>query len=98
MFCCQAGRLASQSLTVPAATAQRRLGRFSDGPTPGGAVVAASARGQAQLASALDDARRAAAHGIRSVPIADIGVLAAFSAMRDAGLLPREMQAVKIAE
>ena len=61
--------------------------------TPGGAVVAASARGQAQLAAALDDARRAATHGIRSVLIADIGVLAAFSALRDARLLPRDMQA-----
>jgi len=61
--------------------------------TPGGAVVAASARGQAQLAAALDDARRAAAHGIRSVLIADIGVLAAFSALRDAGLIPSDMQA-----
>ena len=61
--------------------------------TPGGAVVGASARGQAQLAAALDDARRAAAHGIRSVLIADIGVLAAFSALRDAGLIPSDMQA-----
>jgi hypothetical protein len=60
---------------------------------PAGAVVAASARGQEQVVQALDDARRAAAHGFRSVLIADLGVLAAFSAMREAGELPVEMQA-----
>jgi hypothetical protein len=60
---------------------------------PAGAVVAASARGQEQVVQALEDVRRAAAHGFRSVLIADLGVLAAFAAMRDAGELPPEMQA-----
>ena len=58
-----------------------------------GAVVAASARGQEQLVAALEDARRAAEHGIRSVLISDVGVLSMFSAMRDAGELPADMQA-----
>ena len=61
--------------------------------SPAGAVVAPSARGQEQVVQALDDARRAAAHGFRSVLIADLGVLAAFAAMREAGELPAEMQA-----
>ena len=42
---------------------------------------------------ALEDIRRSAAHGIRSVLITDVGLLAAFQAMRDGGVLPREMQA-----
>jgi hypothetical protein len=60
---------------------------------PAGAVLAASARGQEQVVQALEDARRAAAHGFRSVLIADLGVLAVFAAMRAAGELPAEMQA-----
>jgi hypothetical protein len=60
---------------------------------PAGAVVAASARGQDQVVHVLEDARRAAAHGFRSVLIADLGVLAAFGAMREAGELPAGMQA-----
>src|SRR5256714_10751546 len=61
--------------------------------SPAGAVLAPVARGQEQVVQALDDARRAAAHGFRSVLIADIGVLAAFSALKAAGELPQEMQA-----
>jgi hypothetical protein len=60
---------------------------------PAGAVLAASARGQEQVVQVLDDARRAAAHGFRSVLIADLGVLSVFSAMRAAGELPHDMQA-----
>jgi hypothetical protein len=60
---------------------------------PAGGGVAASARGQDQVVDVLEDARRAAAHGFRSVLIADLGVLAAFGAMRHAGELPAEMQA-----
>lgn len=60
---------------------------------PAGAVVAPAARGQEQLVACLDDARRAAAHGVRSVLIADVGVLAAFAEARRAGLLPPDMQA-----
>ena len=60
---------------------------------PAGGVVAASARGQDQVVACLDDALRAAAHGFRSVLIADLGVLAAFDALRRAGTLPADMQA-----
>ena len=61
--------------------------------SPSGAVVAPAARGQEQVVHALDDIRRAAKHGFRSVLIADIGVLSAFSALRAAGELPADMQA-----
>ena len=60
---------------------------------PAGAVIAPAARGQEQVVQALDDARRAAAHGFRSVLIADLGVLAAFSELRATGELPGDMQA-----
>ena len=60
---------------------------------PAGGVVAATARGQDQVVACLDDALRAAAHGFRSVLIADLGVLAAFDALRSAGALPADMQA-----
>ncbi len=58
-----------------------------------GAVVAPAAHGQEQVIQALEDARRAAAHGFRSVLIADIGVLSAFTGLKEAGGLPTEMQA-----
>jgi hypothetical protein len=58
-----------------------------------GAVVAPAAHGQEQVVACLDDARRAAGHGFRSVLIADLGVLSAFTAMRKAGELPANMQA-----
>lgn len=61
--------------------------------SPAGAVVAAAAHGQEQLIACLDDARRAAEHGFRSVLIADIGVLSAFTALKEAGALPADMQA-----
>jgi Peptidase family U32 len=61
--------------------------------SPAGAVVAPSAHGQEQVVACLDDARRAAEHGFRSVLIADIGVLSAFVAIREAGGLPPDMQA-----
>jgi hypothetical protein len=60
---------------------------------PAGGVFAPIARGQEQVVACLDDARRAADHGFRSVLIADIGVLSAFAAARHAGLLPEDMQA-----
>lgn len=59
----------------------------------GGATLSAAAHGHEQVRFALDDIRRAADHGIRSVLIADLGVLSAFGAMRRAGLLPADMQA-----
>lgn len=58
-----------------------------------GAVLAPAARGQEQVVACLDDARRAADHGFRSVLIADIGVLSAFADARRLGLLPEDMQA-----
>ena len=60
---------------------------------PAGAVVAPSAHGQEQLVACIDDVRRAADHGFRSVLIADLGVLSVFSALKAAGELPQEMQA-----
>ena len=58
-----------------------------------GAAVGASARGQDEVAYQLQDARRAAAHGFRSVLITDVGTMAAFGQMRKAGILPASMQA-----
>jgi Peptidase family U32 len=60
---------------------------------PAGGGVAASSRGQEQVVHGLEDVRRAAAHGIRSVLIADLGLLSVFGAMRAAGELPDDMQA-----
>jgi hypothetical protein len=58
-----------------------------------GAVVAPAAHGQEQVVACLDDARRASDQGFRSVLIADLGVLSAFTAMKRAGELPADMQA-----
>jgi peptidase U32-like protein len=58
-----------------------------------GASLAPAVRGADQLVHALEDIRRAAEHGFRSVLIADVGLLATFDAMRRAGELPPEMQA-----
>jgi peptidase U32-like protein len=60
---------------------------------PAGGVLAPAAHGQEQVVACLDDARRAAEHGFRSVLIADLGVLWAFTAMKEAGGLPADMQA-----
>jgi Peptidase family U32 len=61
--------------------------------SPAGAVLAPAARGQEQLVAAIDDVRRAAAHGFRSVLVADLGLLAVFGELRAAGELPTDMQA-----
>ena len=61
--------------------------------TEGGGAVAGSSYGQEGVVFALEDIRRSAAHGIRSVLITDVGLLAAFDAMRTAGELPSDMQA-----
>jgi hypothetical protein len=61
--------------------------------SPMGATFASVARGQEQVVEQLEDVRRAAAHGFRSVLIADLGVLAVFGKMRGAGELPADMQA-----
>jgi hypothetical protein len=60
---------------------------------PAGGVFAPVARGQEQVVQQLDDARRAAEHGFRSVLIADLGVLWAFTELKRAGGLPEDMQA-----
>jgi hypothetical protein len=59
----------------------------------GGAVVASSAYGPEGLVAALNDIRRSAEHGFRSVLITDVGLLAAFASMRAAGVLPADLQA-----
>jgi hypothetical protein len=61
--------------------------------SPAGAVLAPAARGQDQVAAVLDEILRAAEHGVRSVLIADIGVLSVFGRLRAAGHLPADMQA-----
>lgn len=58
-----------------------------------GAVVGSASYGQEGIAFALEDIRRSAEHGFRSVLITDVGLLAAFQAMREAGILPSDMQA-----
>jgi hypothetical protein len=60
---------------------------------PAGAALVAAARGQEQLVAVLEDAVRAAEHGIRSLLLADVGALYAFAELRKAGVLPLEMQA-----
>lgn len=58
-----------------------------------GSIVGPTAHGQDQLVHQLQDVRRAAAHGFRSVLITDIGTLSAFGRMRTAGLIPPDMTA-----
>src|SRR5919204_6458429 len=60
---------------------------------PAGGVLVPAVRGQEQLVAVLDDVVRAARHGIRSVLLADVGALAAFSHSRAGGLVPPDMQA-----
>jgi hypothetical protein len=61
--------------------------------SPAGGAVAAASRGQEQIVQGLADARRAAAAGVRSVLIADIGLLDVFAEARRQGFLPAGMQA-----
>ena len=68
-------------------------GPSSAARSEGGAVAGGTSYGQEGIVFALEDIRRSALHGIRSVLITDVGLLAAFQAMRDAGELPRDMQA-----
>lgn len=58
-----------------------------------GGAVAGAVHGQEGLVHALDDVRRCAAHGIRSVLITDVGLLRVFGQMRERGVLPPDMQA-----
>ena len=61
--------------------------------SPAGGVVAAAARGQDQLSAVIDEIRRAADLGVRSVLIADLGVLSVFGQLKERGALPADMQA-----
>jgi hypothetical protein len=61
--------------------------------SPAGGLIASAARGQEQVVQQLADARRAAAHGFRSVLITDYGTLSVFDAMKREGLLPADMEA-----
>jgi len=58
----------------------------------GGSVVGPRLRGQEQLVHCLEDVKRAARLGIRSVLLADEGALWVAGEMRQAGELPPEMQ------
>jgi len=60
---------------------------------PVGPLIAPVAHGTEQLVAVIDDVRRAAAHGIRSVLLQDLGVLSVFGALRRSGDLPSDMQA-----
>lgn len=60
---------------------------------PAGGGLAATARGTAQLAAVVDEIRRAAELGVRSVLVADLGVLSVLGQLRAAGELPADLQA-----
>jgi hypothetical protein len=60
---------------------------------PAGGTLAPAAWGMEQVVHQLEEIRRAADLGFRSVLIADLGVLRLFSALREAGELPGDMQA-----
>jgi len=58
----------------------------------GGKSIGPRLRGQEQLVYCLEDVKRAASLGMRSVLLADEGALWVAGEMRQAGILPREMQ------
>jgi hypothetical protein len=58
-----------------------------------GSAIGGAVRGSDGLVHALDDIRRSAEHGFRSVLISDVGLLDAFREMRDREVVPRDMQA-----
>ncbi|MDP9354557.1 MAG: U32 family peptidase [Chloroflexota bacterium] len=59
--------------------------------SPAGRVVAPKVRGMDQLLQAVEDVKRACAHGIASVLVTDEGLLWVLSEMRAAGELPAEL-------
>jgi hypothetical protein len=61
--------------------------------SPVGPLIAPTAHGQDQLVAVVDEIRRAADLGVRSVLIADLGVLAVFDELRAAGALPADLRA-----
>jgi hypothetical protein len=58
-----------------------------------GAVLAPTAWGHAQLTAAVDEIRRAADLGVRSVLVSDLGVLSVLGQLRAVGELPTDLQA-----
>ena len=56
-----------------------------------GRIVAPKVRGMDQLVHAVEDVRRACAHGITSVLVTDEGLLSVLGEMRSAGDLPAEL-------
>jgi hypothetical protein len=59
--------------------------------TPAGKVIGGALRGASQLAYAVEDVRRACALGIRSVLVADLGLLALIRELKRKGRLPRDL-------
>jgi Peptidase family U32 len=60
---------------------------------PAGGGLAAAARGTEQLVAVVDEIRRAADLGVRSVLVSDLGVLSVLGQLRTAGELPADLQA-----
>lgn len=61
--------------------------------SPAGAVLTPCAWGRDQLDAAVDEIRRAADLGVRSVLVSDLGVLATLGRLRSTGELPSDLQA-----
>lgn len=61
--------------------------------TAAGGLLAPTARGQDQVVAVVDEIRRAADLGVRSVLISDLGVLHVFARLRADGVLPADMRA-----
>jgi Peptidase family U32 len=58
-----------------------------------GGGLAATAWGREQLVAVVDEIRRAADLGVRSVLVSDLGVLSVLGRLRAAGVLPADLQA-----
>ena len=78
---------------LPVRAPERGWGLSASARAAAGGTLAAAAWGMEQVVQQLEEIRRAAEFGFRSVLIADLGVLRLFSAMREAGELPPDMQA-----
>lgn len=59
--------------------------------TPAGKVIGGNLRGSAQIRYAVDDVRRACSLGIRSVLVADLGLLWVLAELRKSGELPADL-------
>lgn len=59
--------------------------------TAAGKVIGGSLRGAAQLAYAVEDVRRACALGVRSVLVADLGLVSILDDLKKAGTLPANL-------